>query len=67
MPINEFSQICTKEKIKCVVVIFPLLKFNSTYYQWGAQENKLIKELDYLRIPYLSLRNSYQRYILLNR
>ncbi len=62
-PIKEFNEVCFKENIKCAVVIFPLLKFNATYYPWAAQEKKLIEELDSLRMPFLALGSTYQQYL----
>ncbi len=61
-PIKEFKSICELNKLKCGVVIFPLLQFNSTYYRWEAQENKIKNELKSLGLPYVTIRDTYQRY-----
>lgn len=61
-PLKEFKQICKDGNLQCAVIIFPLFRFNSTYYQWEAQENELIRDLSKLSINYLLLRETFQNY-----
>lgn len=61
-PLNEFKSICTTNNIKCGVVIFPLLQFDSMTYRWEPQEQKLITDLQKLGLSYISLRSAFQQH-----